>query len=74
MHATFEPRGPAVAIVLTDEQVTALGEGKAFPVRVTVNGVTIAARVARMGGENLLGSARNPVPISVSRSATAWTW
>jgi hypothetical protein len=55
LHATFEPRGPAAAIVLTDEQVTALGGGKAFPVRVTANGVTIAARVARMGGENLLG-------------------
>lgn len=55
LHATFEPRGPAAAIVLTDEQVAALGAGKAFPVRVTANGVSIAARVARMGGENLVG-------------------
>lgn len=55
LHATFEPRGPAAAIVLTDEQVAALGEAKTAPVRVTANGVTVAARIARMGGENLLG-------------------
>lgn len=36
-------------------QVAALGAGKAFPVQVTANGTTVAARVARMGGENLLG-------------------
>jgi len=53
--ATLEPRGPAAAIVLTDEQVAAFGAGKAFGVRVTANGVAVAARVARMGGENLIG-------------------
>lgn len=55
LHATLEPRGPAGAIVLTDEQVAAFGAGKAFAVRVTANNATVAARVARMGGENLLG-------------------
>lgn len=55
LRATLEPRGPAGAIVLTDEQVAALGGGKAPPVRVTANGRTVAARVGRMGGENLLG-------------------
>jgi hypothetical protein len=55
LRATLEPRGPAGAIVLTDEQVAAFGAGKAFAVRVTANGATVAARVARMGGENLLG-------------------
>lgn len=55
LHAIFEPRGPAAAIVLTDDQVAALGAGKTAPVRVTANGVTVAARIARMGGENLLG-------------------
>jgi hypothetical protein len=55
LHTTLEPRGPAAAIVLTDEQVAVLGAGKAFPVQVTINGTTVAARVARMGGENLLG-------------------
>lgn len=58
LHATLEPRGPAAAIVLTDEQVAALGAGQAFAVRVTANGTTVAARVARMGGENLLGFSR----------------
>jgi phosphosulfolactate phosphohydrolase-like enzyme len=57
--AVLEPRGPAGAFVLTDEQVAALGEGKkAFPVTVTVNGATLALRVARMGGENLIGLAK----------------
>jgi hypothetical protein len=55
LRATLEPRGPAGAIVLTDDQVAGLGGGKTPPVRVTVNGVTEQARVGRMGGENLLG-------------------
>lgn len=55
LRATLEPRGPAGAIVLTDNQVAELGGGKTPPVRVTVSGVTAQARVARMGGENLLG-------------------
>jgi hypothetical protein len=55
LRATLEPRGPAGAIVLTDEQVASLGGGRTPPVRVTANGRTVAARVGRMGGENLLG-------------------
>lgn len=56
---TLEPRGPAGALVLSDEQVAAVGEGRrAFPVRVTVNDVTLSLRLARMGGENLIGFAR----------------
>ncbi|MEZ5411407.1 MAG: YdeI/OmpD-associated family protein [Acidimicrobiales bacterium] len=54
--ATFEQRGPAGAFVLTDDQVLALGGGrKAFPVTLTVNGATFPLRLARMGGENLIG-------------------
>jgi len=56
---TLEPRGPAGAFVLTDDEVSAIGGGrKAFPVSVTVNGVTLALRLARMGGENLIGLAK----------------
>jgi hypothetical protein len=56
---TLEPRGPAGAFVLSDEQVAVIGGGRrAFPVRVTVNGVTLPLRLARMGGENLIGLAR----------------
>jgi len=56
---TLQPRGPAAAFVLSDEQVAAVGGGrKAFPVRVRVNGVTLPLRLARMGGENLIGLAR----------------
>jgi hypothetical protein len=56
---TLQPRGPAGAFLLSDEQVAAVGGGrKAFPVRVSVNGVTLPLRLARMGGENLIGLAR----------------
>ena len=52
----LEPRGPAGAIVLDDQQVAAIGGGaKAFPVKVTVNGSPVDLRLARMGGENLIG-------------------
>ncbi|BCJ47070.1 hypothetical protein GCM10010168_34100 [Actinoplanes ianthinogenes] len=56
---TLESRGPAGAFVLSDEQAAAVGDGrKAFPVRVTVNGVTLPLRLARMGGENMIGLAK----------------
>ncbi|MBI1376717.1 MAG: DUF1905 domain-containing protein [Frankiales bacterium] len=56
LRTTLHPRGPAAAIVLTDEQVAQVGGGaKAFPVRVTVAGHSFEGRVARMGGENLVG-------------------
>lgn len=56
---TLEPRGPAAAILLSDQQVAVVGGArKAFPVRVRINGVTLPLRLARMGGENLIGFAR----------------
>jgi Bacteriocin-protection, YdeI or OmpD-Associated/Domain of unknown function (DUF1905) len=59
LTATLEPRGPAGAFVLTDDQVAEIGRGKkAFPVRVSVNGHDLPLRLARMGGENMIGLAR----------------
>lgn len=59
LTATLEPRGPAGAFLLTDEQVATLGGGtKAFPVTVSVNGRSVALRVARMGGENMIGMSK----------------
>lgn len=56
LTATLEPRGPAGAFLLTDEQVAAIGGGKkAFPVTVSIDGRTLALRLARMGGENMIG-------------------
>ncbi len=56
LELTLEPRGPAGAFVLTDEQVAALADGaKAFPVRVQIDDRVVALRLARMGGENLIG-------------------
>jgi hypothetical protein len=52
----LQPRGPAAAVVLDDEQVAAVGKGaKRFPVMATVNGHTWRTSVTRMGGEFLLG-------------------
>lgn len=55
LHTVLAGRGPAGAIQLTDEQVASFGAGKAFPVVVTIGGRTARLRVARMGGENLIG-------------------
>jgi hypothetical protein len=56
---TLQARGPAAAVVLTDEQVATIGEGaKAFPVKATVNGHTWDARVSRMRGEFLVGMSK----------------
>lgn len=54
----LEPRGPAAAVVLTDDQVAGLGGGKTPGVRFTVHGITVDGRIGRMGGENLLGFSR----------------
>jgi hypothetical protein len=55
-RARLQPRGPAAAVILDDDQVAAVGEGaKRFPVVATVNGYTWRTSVARMGGEFLLG-------------------
>jgi hypothetical protein len=52
----LQPRGPAAAVILDEEQVAAVGEGrKRFPVVATVNGHTWRTTVTRMGGEYLLG-------------------
>ncbi|WP_454301617.1 YdeI/OmpD-associated family protein [Salana multivorans] len=55
LHTVLEARGPAAAIVLTDEQVASFGAGRTFPVAVTIEGRTARVRLARMGGENLIG-------------------
>jgi hypothetical protein len=59
LTAVLEPRGPAAAIVLTDQQVAALGGTKTPPVRFTIGDVTERGRIGRMGGENLLGFNKN---------------
>ena len=58
LRAVLEPRGPAGASVLSDAQVATLGSAKTPPVRVRANGVTVSARIGRMGNENLLGFSR----------------
>jgi hypothetical protein len=56
LRAVLEPRGPAAALVLSDEQVRAIaGDVRTPPVRVTVNGHTFRGRVGRRGAEALVG-------------------
>jgi hypothetical protein len=55
VHTVLAGRGPAGAIQLTDEQVESFGAGKSFPVVVTIGGRTARLRLARMGGQNLIG-------------------
>ncbi|MHC9044658.1 YdeI/OmpD-associated family protein [Microbacterium saperdae] len=55
LHTVLTGRGPAAAILLSDEQVASLGGGRVFPVVVTIGGHTARLRVARMGGENMIG-------------------
>lgn len=55
VHTSLASRGPAAAIVLTDEQVAALGSAKAAPVVVTIGDQSIRLRLARMGAENMIG-------------------
>ena len=55
LHTVLEPRGPAAAILLSDEQVESLGAGKAFPVVVSVGDRSARLRLGRMGGENMIG-------------------
>jgi hypothetical protein len=60
LRTVLEPRGPAAAVILTDEQVAEIAGGgaKTPPVRVTVNGYTFRGRVARMRGESMIGFSR----------------
>ncbi len=55
LHTVLASRGPAAAIVLSDEQVAVLGSAKTTPVVVTIGDQSIRLRLARMGGENMIG-------------------
>ena len=55
---TLEPRGPAGALVLTDDEVAQLGGGKRAAGRVRVGEREAALRLAVMGGENLIGMSK----------------
>lgn len=74
VQTTLEPMGPATAIVLTDEQVAELGSVKNPPVVVTIDGVSHRLRVARMGGQNMIGlskAARAALGVEIGQSVTA---
>lgn len=74
LHTVLSGRGPAAAILLSDDQVAALGGGKAFPVVVTIGGRTARLRLARMGGENMIGlskAARAELAVEIDQEVDA---
>lgn len=58
LRRTLEPRGPAGALVLTDQEVAVLGGGKRAAVLVRVGDRGAPLRLAVMGGENLIGMSK----------------
>lgn len=74
VHTVLTGRGPAAAILLTDEQVASFSAGKAFPVAVTIGGRTARLRLARMGGENMIGlskAARADLGVEIDQEVDA---
>lgn len=74
VHTVLTRRGPAAAILLTDEQAAAFGAGKTFPVAVTIGGRTARLRLARMGGENMIGlskAARADLGVEIDQEVDA---
>jgi hypothetical protein len=70
----LEAKGPAAAIVLTDDQVATLGGGRRAAVRVTIADRTARLRLAVMGGENLIGlskAARAELAVDTGDEVTA---
>ena len=58
LKRTLQARGPAAALVLTDEEVAVLGGGKRAAVLVRVGDRQATLRLAVMGGENLIGMSK----------------
>jgi bacteriocin resistance YdeI/OmpD-like protein/uncharacterized protein DUF1905 len=59
LNVKLASRGPAAAVVLSDDQVDKIGEGaRRFPVRATINDYTWRTTVTRRRDEFLLGLSR----------------
>ncbi len=72
LKTVLEGRGPAAAIVLSDEQVESLGAGKAFPVVVDFGDRSIRLRLSRMGGQNMIPPSARPSRTCHRPSARRW--
>ncbi len=74
LATVVEPFGPAGAILLSEEQVAALGGGKRAPVTVTVAGRSVRARLAVMGGVVCIGlskASRSELGVEIGDAVTA---
>lgn len=55
IRTTIEWHDPAAAIILTDEQVAALGGAKNAAITLTIGDATVRTRIGQMGGRNMVG-------------------
>lgn len=55
IRTTIEWHAPAAAIILTDEQVAALGGPRNAPITLTIGDATVRTRIGQMGGRNMVG-------------------
>lgn len=55
IRTVIEWHDPAPAIILTDEQVAALGGPKNAPITLTIGDATVRTRIGQMGGRNMVG-------------------
>ncbi|MGM1029452.1 MAG: YdeI/OmpD-associated family protein [Actinomycetota bacterium] len=58
IRTTIEWHAPAAAIILTDEQVAALGGPRNAPITLTIGDATVRTRIGQMGGRNMVGLSR----------------
>lgn len=58
IRTTIEWHAPAATIILTDEQVAALGGPKNAPITLTIGDATVRTRIGQMGGRNMVGLAK----------------
>jgi hypothetical protein len=74
INAELQPRGPAAAFVLTEEQAQKVGDGaKRFPAATTINGHRLRTTVTRMRGEFLFGlsrAAREAASLEIGETVT----
>lgn len=74
ISTTLAPHGPATALILSDEQSAELGGGARAAVRVTIAGRTARLRLARMGGQNMIGlskAARSELGVEIGDAVIA---
>lgn len=77
LHTVIEPMGPAGALLLSDEHVSALGGGKRAAVVVRIGDHSARLRLAVMGGLNVIGISkanRGLLHVGIGETVDAEVW